>query len=805
MCQIKVSLILFLVVFSFSISAQEITVLDLNSKNPIDNVTLHSINPKVNTLTNIDGKANIDAFKNSNKIHIRTMGYESRILSYNYLKNVNFIVHLIPENTSLNEVILSATKWKETKKRLPNSFVTIKSKDIALANSQTTADVLSSTGKIFMQKSQLGGGSPIIRGFATNRVLINVDGVRMNNAIFRSGNVQNIISIDANSIHSTEVILGPGTVIYGSDAIGGVMNFYSLEPVFSESKHGTYSGNALSRWSSANNEKTIHFDLNISKQKWSFITSATFSDFEDLKMGKNGPKDYLRLDYVVTNENIDKIVLNKNPRKQVETGYYQNNFLQKIMFKPNSYLDFTYAFHYSTTSNYNRYDQLIRRKSNGELKFAEWYYGPQEWNLHLLKINYTKPTLFFDKSQFTTSYQTFQESRHSRNLNSITKINNIENVDAISVNFDFIKKLSETQKFSYGIEYVINTVGSVGFKNNIITREITPSQSRYPDGSNWQSLANYLQYENKLTDKITFQSGFRFNQIWINATFDNQFINYPFTETEINTSAFTGSAGFSYLPNNRTALFFNASTAFRSPNIDDIGKIFESTPGNVVVPNPNLTFEYAYNTEVGIERKIGNYFTINATAFYTLLKDALVKRDYTFNGSSTILFLDEISNVQAIQNAAKAYVYGFQTSFDAELLPTLHWKTNLNWNKGKEELDNGDTAALRHAAPFFGDSKLVLKTRKWILDFNIIYNGEIKSKDLSPLENEKAYLYALDSNGKPFAPDWYTLNIKAIYTVNSNWSVSGGIENLTDKLYRPYSSGIASPARNFIIAVKTSF
>lgn len=789
--------------FSFAIFSQNITIYDGISNEALEAVTLNSNQPKTSIVTNNKGEASIISFKEAKKIYIRCLGYETQIVSYNQIEKSNFKIYLIPENTSLNEVVISASKWIETKKSIPNSIVTFKAKDVALTNPQTSADLLNNTGKVFIQKSQLGGGSPIIRGFATNRVLLNVDGIRMNNAIFRSGNIQNVISIDANSIQNTEVILGPGTVIYGSDAIGGVMNFYTFEPEYAK-ELPFYSGNALSRWSSANNEKTIHFDLNVGTSKWAFVTSATFSDFEDLKMGKHGPRAYIRPDYVQTIDNVDEIITNPNPNKQVASGYSQVNLLQKIAFKPNDYWNFIYALHYSSTSDFNRYDQLLRRR-NDQLRFAEWYYGPQEWTMHHLKISHSKPNKWFDKAQFNASYQLFEESRHNRNLNATIRNSNIENVGAFATNFDFIKKLNQRQKLSYGIEYILNDINSFGFQKNILTDEKEAIPSRYPDGSSWQSLATYVQYENKLTDKFTFQSGLRFNQIWLDATFDKTFVDYPFDKTEINTSALTGSVGFTYLATDKTALFFNTSTAFRSPNIDDIGKTYESTPGNVVVPNPDLEYEYAYNFEVGIQQKIGKSITLDVTGFYTIVEDALVRRPFTFNGENTIVFQGEESNVQAIQNAAKANVYGLQAGLNIELSPILNWKTNANWTKGEEELDNGDKAPLRHAAPFFGDSRLLLKTRKWITDLSVIYNSKIKANNLAPSEVEKEYLYATDENGRPFVPSWYTLNLKAIYKLDKNWSFSGGLENITDQRYRPYSSGITAAGRNLILAIRTSF
>ena len=128
---------------------------------------------------------------------------------------------------------MSVSKWEQQRKDIPQKIVSINAQSIAFGNSQTSADLLQQSGQVFVQKSQLGGGSPMIRGFATNRVLLSVDGVRMNNAIFRGGNVQNVLSIDPFSIKNTEIIFGPGSVIYGSDAIGGVMNFYTKAPRFS--------------------------------------------------------------------------------------------------------------------------------------------------------------------------------------------------------------------------------------------------------------------------------------------------------------------------------------------------------------------------------------------------------------------------------------------------------------------------------------------------------------------------------------------------------------------------------------------
>src|SRR5688500_9364025 len=229
---------------------------------------------------------------------------------------------------------------------VPQRIEKITKNDVTFQNPQTAADLLSSGGYAYIQKSQLAGGSPIIRGFATNRVLLVVDGVRMNNAIFRTGNLQNVISLDANAVESAEILFGPGAVMYGSDAIGGVMDFHALKPVFPDSNAKTFfKGNVFGRFSSANEEKTGHVDFNLSTRRFSFLTSVTYSDYHHLRAGTVGNAYYLRPSYVKNFNGKDSTVLNTEPTLQVGSAFSQVNLLQKIEFKPNNNSIVSYGFY----------------------------------------------------------------------------------------------------------------------------------------------------------------------------------------------------------------------------------------------------------------------------------------------------------------------------------------------------------------------------------------------------------------------------------------------------------------------------
>jgi hemoglobin/transferrin/lactoferrin receptor protein len=85
-----------------------------------------------------------------------------------------------------------------------------------------------------------------------------------------------------------------------------------------------------------------------------------------------------------------------------------------------------------------------------------------------------------------------------------------------------------------------------------------------------------------------------------------------------------------------------------------------------------------------------------------------------------------------------------------------------------------------------------------------VYNSQIKNEDLAPSEQSKGYMYAVDANGKPYSPGWYTLNVKTSYKLNQNLTLTAGWENITNQRYRPYSSGIVAAGSNFIFSVRAS-
>lgn len=798
--------LLFFLLAYFSLYAsfsQEVTVKNLETKEPLFNVTIFNFSKTKSTLTDFDGKAALSNFSENEKITFSHVAFLTATFSKKEILQHGSEVFLKPNPNQLEEIVLSVSKFQQDKKKIPQKVVALSRKDVKFYNPQTSADLLETSGQIYVQKSQLGGGSPMIRGFATNRLLITVNGVRMNNAIFRGGNLQNIISIDPLALEATEVILGPGPVVYGSDAVGGVMNFYTLDAKLSVSDKTKFSGNFFSRYATANKEKTGHIDFGFGNKKWASATSISYSDFGDLKMGSHGPDEYLREFYVVQQNGTDLVKENTNPRIQKTTGYNQINLLQKLKFVPNNNWEFGLGVYYSTTSDYNRYDRLIQIR-NGQPRSAEWYYGPQSWLFSNFEIKNSGAISFYDTFKINLAYQNFEESRHNRSFGSTELFSNKERVNAYSANLDFEKQLN-SHKLFYGLEYVHNTVFSEGNQLNTVDNSSQIAPSRYPDNSSWQSAAAYISNQWELSPVLHLQTGARYSHVYLDAEFSNGFYDFPFSKAKISNGAFTGNAGLSWLPTDFLIWKINFASAFRSPNIDDVGKIFDSEPGAVVVPNPNLKAEHAYNAEIGMQFNFENIFQLDLASYYTILNDVMVRRPYQFNGQTTIEYQGEQSQVLAIQNAAKANAYGFEAGARFFIIKNLELNTKMAITKGDEEQEDGTTAPLRHASPFFGNTHLLWKKGKIKLDLFAEYNGKLKSNELSPSEQSKAYLYVLNDHGEPYYPSWYTLNCAAMFKITENLQATATFENITDQRYRTYSSGIAAAGRNFILAINYRF
>ncbi len=799
---IKISVVWLMALLPLSMISQNFTVFDQQTGKPVSDVLIYNQSKTVSTVTNKAGKADSRLFENSEMILFQHPSYYTVKLKIEDLRKKHYKVSLNEKLIDLEEIVVSANSWEVNKKEVPNKIEVIKRKDIDLRNPATSADMLEKSGMVFVQKSQLGGGSPMIRGFAANKILFVLDGVRMNNAIYRSGNLQNITQADVNSVKSTEIIFGPGTNIYGSDALGGVIDIHLKAPMQNNTEKWKISGRAMGRTASAAFEKTGHLSLNVANDKWAFLTMITLSDFNDLRMGSHGNDFYLRPQYATVINGSDSVVTNPNPLLQKYSGYRQFNITQKIRVNIDNLSSLNLNFYYSGTSDVPRYDRLIQKKDS-KLKYAQWYYKPQQWVMaNLQYLNHQKNKLS-DNYKATLAYQHVTEGRNDRNFGDEWLRERVETVDAISLNLNSDKALGHNQYIYYGFEGVYNYVASTGYKNNIVTGEHIPTATRYPDaGTDYLLGGIYLTYKKNFGQKdFTFQSGVRASYSYIHSGFnDTSWYHLPYSAITLNNGAVTGNTGLVYHPNG-WKISLNLSSGYRAPNLDDVAKVFDSEPGNVVVPNSGLKPEYLYNADFTMEKSFKNKIRVEATAFYSYLHNAMVRRDFTLNGVDSMMYDGEMSKIQAVVNAGHAYIYGVNGVLSVQLSRFFALNISANYIKGYDD----EGFALRHVSPFFAYGSLRFEYEKMRLELTSVYNGEVSYANLAPTERDKTHLYAPDVLGNPYSPAWNTLNLRGSYAFNQTFLLTLGVENIFDKRYRPYSSGISAPGINFMTALSVSF
>ena len=797
-------------------------VLDSKDEAPVIGVTFWSKKAAISEVSNAKGRVRIDRFRGQVQIEIQALGYRKIVLSYQELQALNDTLYLESEIFQLENVVVSATRWKQNYTSVSQAISIIEPEVIERRQPQTMADALGLSGKVFIQKSQQGGGSPMIRGFATNRLLYSVDGIRMNTAIFRSGNIQNVINLDPFSMQRTEILFGPSSVMYGSDAIGGVMSFETLTPEFAlDSLRKVFnpivSGNAVIRGTTANNERTGHFNVQLGWNKWAWLGSISRYRYDHLRQGSNGPDDYVKNYYVDDWEGIfqplndepvpDKIVEQSDPMLQIPSGYDQWNTLQKIRWQPTDGMDVQYTFQYSETSNYGRYDRHLRLQ-DGLPRYAQWDYGPQGWKMHLLSLKMGGNTngAMYDQLVIKGANQQFWESRISRNFGELSIEKQNELIQANSIHIDAIKWLNERMLLSYGVEWVQNKVNSEAHVRQLSTDASKAGLPRYPDAT-WTSLAAFLHSDIQINTTTKVQAGVRYNTYHIDAQFgDSDRLDSQLFETaNLRDRAVVGSFGLISRPNNDWVLKLNLGTAFRSPNVDDMGKIFDSEPGAVTVPNPNIMAEYAWNIDAGVVHRVINGLKLELNAYWTHLENAMVRRDFELNGQTTILYQGIISRIQAIQNAAYAQVYGLQWSLDAQLNNRWLLTTRMNLQKGEEELDDGSISPSRHVAPYFGESSLTYEYNSLSGSLIHRFQGTKSHSQMAVTEREKIELYALDAEGLAYAPSWGVWNLVGKYEFTDWGNILLQLENLTDQRYRPYSSGISAAGRSVQLGFSVRF
>ena len=719
------------------------------------------------------------------------------------IMNYSQTVQDTTKSIKLDAVVVSAQRYAKQKRKISQQVESISKKEIEFQNFQTTADVLGNSGVLSVQKSQQGGGSPVIRGFEANRILLLIDGIRMNNLIFRGGHLQNSITVDRNMLENVDVLFGPSSTIYGSDALGGAIYLQTKNPkLLKDSNNKKFFGNVLTNYSDVNKGKVGHFDFNYATTKFAALTSVSYNDFGDLKMGKqkNGKNDYFgeRPFYVQNINGVDTQVVNNDKYVQKFTGYKQYDFMEKIIFQPNKTTKHNLNLQFSTTTNIPRYDRLTDLDAAGNLKTAVWNYGPQKRLLAAYKFSKEKAILNSDMN-LGISFQNIEESRITRNFGSAKLNSRIENVSVFGFTSDFKTKIGNGDLI-YGADVYYDDLKSTANQRNIVTEDVVALDTRYPDGKNNTLKAEaFIAYSNDISKTASFNASFRGGYSTLKSEIKTNFLNLPYTSVEQKNFTYSGAIGIVNNQSKATKIAFNLASAYRAPNVDDLSKIFESSAGTLIVPNKNLKPEKSVTADLSFTFWNGNLFQFENTFFITKIYDPILIDKFTFNGQSSFVYEGSASQILASQNQGNGDIFGYFACVKGYITKSVLFYGTFNFTDGKVRNDLG-SFPLDHIAPFYGKTGLKFEGKKVNVDLYMLYNGK-KSLSGYSQGGEDNLQYA-PANGMPA---WETYNLKTSFSILRELTVFTGLENMLDTQYRTFASGINAGGRNFYLGGKYNF
>ena len=721
-------------------------ITDQQSNEPIADVHVQLVNSKVGSITDMDGKFVLDGFvMDSARIRISAIGYttiEQTVSSNN--KEVQ--VRLAPSVILLNNAVtVTAQRTERLTFDVPESITSVSRVQIEQQAPRSTPEALMNETGVWIQKTNHGGGSPIIRGLVGNQVLLLVDGIRLNNATYRYGPNQYLSTIDPGLIERIEATRGSGSVLYGSDALGGVVQIISKTPSFSSTGFHV-GGKATGKWMSGGMEQSARTEVDLANKQIAFLGGFSARNFGDILAG--GDLGTL-----------------------TPTGYYERSGDAKLLVRTGASGILTAAFQHLTQHHVPRYDQVTQ----GGYSF--YNFDPQVRQLSYLRWEHSSENPWIQSFKVTGSLNRSMEGIHSQKNNSSDIKKQLDEVNTMGLIAEVISHPKSNWHAQSGVEYYFDKVNSEAFVLNTTTNEETSQRGSYADESTSSNLAVFTNHQFDW-NKFQFSAGTRFNMVTV-SVIDNVFGNQ-----KINTDALVGNAGVMYKLHRKLHAIASINTGFRAPNIDDMSKFGTLEATVFEIPSAQLSPERSFSIESGFKFS-SQKLSWTATAYQTKLFDLIDRVGTTYNGSETF----EGRKVYQKQNVGEAVVRGVEADMEATIFQSLSVFGNLTYTHG-ENITKQEP--MRRIPPLFGRTGFRYNhpSGMWI-------KGEWAMAGVQDrlAAGDKSDVRIKIRLVDDAMPAWDIVNVYAGYS-HKYFSVQVYGQNLLNKAYRIYASGVDGYGRS---------
>ena len=703
----------------------------------------------------------------------------------------------------LREITVTGTRGEKDTFQTPRAISVATAEEILRRSPVNTVDILREEAGVQAQKTTYGQGSPIMRGLTGYHTLLLIDGVRLNNSTFRSGPNQYMATVDPNQIERMEVVRGPGSVLYGSSAMGGVINTITRTPVMLPSGFAIHP-RISTRFSSADSGKMVRLGISGGYDKLSFIGGGSYKDIGDVQPGKGYDIQLDTRKFLLTSQDDPEV-----PEgawlvdKESPTGWKESDGDIKVNYRLLDGHDIKVAYQMVRQDDVPRYDKL----ADGE--YDEFFFDPQ--NRDLVYANYTakKVSSFVDAMDMSVSYHRQEEGQRQLKAGSSSVKETSDVVNTIGLSLQLTSLLGDRQKLTYGGEFYHDTVGSEGISTDLDTgqRKIS-AWGRFPDDSRFWDMNAYVQDEIRILDNLETTLAGRYTRFSTQA--DLSLRDPAFGEFESSGNALTGSLGLVYGITKNLNLVFNVGQAFRAPSLNDTTAV-EVTNEGIDAPSPDLGSERSTGIDVGFKTRFRS-LSGSVTYYYTMV-DGLVTRipvDEAYEGKEIPKLYKDLQNaypdtdVFVKDNIQEANIQGVELDLFAAIpyLPGISAYGNLTYTHGHDV--DGDQP-IRREQPLGGLLGLrwdEAKGRFWGEFYSRLADKQdrLSSGDRRDPRIPGTTRDTSVDDPEAGTPGWFTLNIRAGVKIANLPSLTVGVENILNKRYREHGSGVDGPGTNLVVS-----
>jgi outer membrane receptor protein involved in Fe transport len=617
---------------------------------------------------------------------------------------------------------------------------------------------------VLMQRTARGQASPFLRGLTGQQVLILVDGIRLNNSTFRAGANQYFNTIDPGQVERIEVLRGPQSTLWGSDAIGGAINVVTRS---ASPYEGDYRGGSFTEYfSTADTGSYSRGNVEGWITNSGVFAGASYLNVNDLDRGGDlGRQPFTSYDQYAGDVKYNYL-LDNDAMITVALQHFEQDDLPRS----------------------DRFPPFVFGPPAGTPRPT--FFDPQQRDLAYIRLQGANPGAWVDSYMFTTSYARQKEG--SREIRSATREDIGEfDVDTLGVSLVMTTDLESFGALAYGTDYYHDDVDAFKNRLNPVNGAITPDTAQFPDDSYYDRFGVFTNWNLELTDRLTANTGVRYENIGVSST-PLISVDPPgpdpavLVPTHISPSYqdWVGSVGLSYELTERWLLVGSISEGFRAPNLDDL--VATNTlvqQAGTDIPSISLQPEHSINYEVGMKWDYRRWHS-QLFVFWTDLEDNILRTPVTAG-------LFQRDNRDSYLNGVEWY---------GEYLITPRWSAygNFAYTYGKDlELN----IPLSRIPPMQGIAGLRWRDtqhRNWfdIYTWLVDRQDRLNFQDLTDAR--------IPVGG---TPGYQTLNLRAGRTLDrcGHHRVSLTLENIFDQAYRVHGSGVDGPGFNAILGYQLNW